>query len=293
METTAEGLAASLVADGPAETDGPLTPLNLITGILIRPRATFERLQEAPRNYWWLVFLIAILSAILVAAVTTSVTQRQFAAISETFTVPEGVELPDDFEMPTQSTGSTALSLGLTVGGRVGRMLIGYLISSLMIFAMGLVLGGKVSFKGIFPVAVWATLPLALRGVVQSVAMLVTGSTVISGLGGVLSNMESASMPLLYLFLTQIDVYLIWSLVLLGIGTAVTARLSRGKAAIAVLSVVLISASLLALGQVASSAASEMLGTNISLPGVTGSGPGGGIGGARPGGGPGGGRPGG
>jgi hypothetical protein len=132
----------------------------------------------------------------------------------------------------------TLVPLPVVLGA--ARVILAYLLGAFVVFGMSFVLGGKITFKQGFRLMVWSTLPLAIRRLVQAVVSLVTARMVAPGLSAVLTLRESFSLPLLTAILQHIDVYLIWSAVLLGIGTAVTARLSRGKAIAVVLTYLLI-----------------------------------------------------
>jgi hypothetical protein len=285
MDTASNQLAEPVVESAPVGTEEAprLSPLRVLTGILIRPRATFEKMYLAKRKYWWvvLVLMIAVTALLAYATVTAQRNRFQGAGFPEGFTPPAQGNLPEGFTPPTggetaqQSAGSSARSGSLTVvsilvttGTGVLRALLGYLMCAIVVFGVGLVMGGKGEFKQLFPVAAWSTLPLVLRKLVHAVVTLVAGKTVVAGLGGMLTWTESASLPLVYTLLGQFDFYLMWSLVLLGIGVAVTSKLSRGKSAVVVFVYLLIAAGLLLASSLATSALSDLLGTNLRLPGM-------------------------
>ncbi len=263
----------------------PLTPWTTLLGIVIRPRATFRRMREAKRRHWWLILVLSILIAALLAYANTTVRFRFFqaggfpgAAAGQTFQGGQGGQgfqggggqgfqsgTPQPGQTPqagqssqggqASQTGqrpttfrspiSTPVALLISVGLGTARTLLGYLICAVVLYGMGLVMGGQATFKQLFPVAAWATLPFVLRDLIHAVMTLVTGRVAIAGIAGVFSPQEAASLAGLYSILSQFDVFLLWSMVLLGVGVAVTAKLSIGKSIVVVLTYAVISAGLL------------------------------------------------
>jgi hypothetical protein len=255
-----------------------LSPLHALRGTLFRPRATFETMRNARRTHWWLVLVLMLAATTLLSYATVTVRMNMFrgAAFPEGFTppaqaqLPEGMEMPEGTEMPSTGASSSMVSILLPAATGVAGAFFGYLVSSVVIFGMSLVMGGKAEFKQIFPVAVWATLPLVVRKLVHATVTLVTGKTIVEGFSGVLTMAEAASVPFLYVLLGQFDVYLVWSLLLLGIGTGVTSKLSRGKSTVVVLTYLAVAVGLLLASNWANSALADLFGTNLGMPGMMG-----------------------
>jgi hypothetical protein len=247
------------------DTEAKLSPFRILTGILIRPRATFEKLREAKRGYWWVVFALAVLAAFVLALASTAAQKSTIQAMIPSESV-EGVEMPANMAQ----TATTFAFVGATISG-IFSALFGYLLLTLIVFGAGLILGGKATFKQVFTVSVWTTLPYVVRSLVQAIASLVTGAAPTSGLSGVLTTAESMSMPILAAILTRIDVYMVWSLVLLVIGVGVVYRLSKGKTFLVVAIYVVVTLVLV----IASTALLSSIGNVLGV-GGTGGGPGGG-----------------
>jgi hypothetical protein len=100
--------------------------------------------------------------------------------------------------------------------------------------------GGKTSFRQLWPLVVWAGLPYALRGLLQSAYILATGQLIanpgLSGLArpesvaaGALAASPGPGQLALAAFLGQVDLFLVWKLALLAGGVVAAARLSRRK----------------------------------------------------------------
>lgn len=212
----------------------PLNVLNVLIGILIRPSATFKSLREMRQSYWWLAFLITVAALLLYTAVSASVTSRMMPS----FTPPAGaITAGDTISAAPQvaQPSSSFIMVVIPLAAGIGTILLGYAFRSLVAFGASLVMGGHSTFKQTFRMAVWTTLPLAIRHLIQSIAVTATQGRIISGLSGVMTMLETRNLPFLSTLLGQIDFYTVWSLVLLGIGISVTTRLGKGKSAIAVL----------------------------------------------------------
>ena len=85
-------------------------------------------------------------------------------------------------------------------------------------------------------VVAWASLPFAVRDILRIIFMLAAGHAIVSpGLSGFTSTPGFVSQ-----LLTRLDIFLIWQVVLLIIGFALTDGLSRGKAVTGVLVVIVL-----------------------------------------------------
>ena len=85
-------------------------------------------------------------------------------------------------------------------------------------------------------IVAWASLPFAVRDILRIIFMLAAGHAIVSpGLSGFTSTPGFVTQ-----LLTRVDIFLIWHIVLLVIGFALTDGLPRGKAVTGVLVVVLL-----------------------------------------------------
>lgn len=240
----------------------------LLAGVIIRPRQTFVSLRESRRGYWWVVFVITILALALLTYSTTSIQMKA----RQNLMPPEGMEIP---EGATAGSASMLLVLFMALAGGILGTLVKYLLGTSLIFALGFVFGGKASFKQMFRVVVWSTLPIVIRYLVQAFASLATGSPPVAGLSAAMTPMESMNLPVLSSLLGAVDIYLIWSMILLGIGISAITRLSKGKTALIVVLYVLIAAAALIGLTWAGQAINNLLGNSTGGGAGGGPGPGG------------------
>lgn len=230
-ENTTENMTAAETAIA-----RPLSPLGALVGVLARPRRTFERMREAERGHWWLLFVLAFVALVLLTLVTVPIEAEAARAALEA--QQEQLEdLPPEqlqqFEQ-TQELFTSQAMLG-AIGAATGTvgLLINYAVRAGLLFLLGLALGGRAAFRQVWRMAVWTTLPDVLRSLLQAVAVLVTGGLPATGLTAAFTGAELAEMsPLLVTLLQRIDLFTIWGLVLIGVGMIATTRFSRAKGAV-------------------------------------------------------------
>jgi len=128
--------------------------------------------------------------------------------------------------------GATMGTLGTVISAGLSTLntLLGYLFRGVLVLVIGLAFGGRASFKQVFRMGVWTTLPFVIRNAVQLVSTAITGNIRTSGLAGLAFNAGEVSRVMVTI-LNQLDIYLLWSLVLLGVGVAATTQLGRLKSA--------------------------------------------------------------
>jgi hypothetical protein len=260
--THSEGGNTSTAA---AENEIALSPLGTLTGVVMHPRATFEKMRQAERGHWWLVFVITVLAVILLAVATTTAQSRMMQG----FTPPQGAGTAGGATTSVAGANATSgilrVALALTTG--IVGAIAGYLLQTVVVLGLGLVLGGKATFRQIFRMAAWTTLPVAVRKLIQAITSLVAGATPASGLSAALTLQEASSMPMLNTLLSNIDIYMVWSMILLGIGVAVTSKLSKGKSAVAVVVYAVIALGALLALNAAGNTISGLLGVRLGMGG--------------------------
>lgn len=188
-----------------------------------------------------LVTLLSVLPVLASAPFAASQAQEAMREVLESQQGGMGRLTP---EMEQQALASSANPLLITVLPaiqRVASVWIGWLIWAGGLSLLSALTGGKTSFRPLWPLVVWAWLPFALRGLLQSAYILATGTLIenpgLSGLvlpqehpAGVLAAPPGPGLLALKSFLGQIDLFLFWNLALLAIGLAVASRLTRRKA---------------------------------------------------------------
>ena len=204
---------------------------------------------HAQRGWGAIAVLVTLLAALpVVAAAPLASSQAQELMRQALESQPGGMgQLSPEMEQQALASGANPLLITvLPALQRVASVWIGWLLWAGGLSLLSAMTGGKTSFRPLWPVVVWAWLPYALRGLLQSAFILVTGTLIANpGLSGLVLPQETATGLLaappgpgvlaLKSFLTQIDLFLFWNLALLVIGLVVASRLTRRKAMLAVL----------------------------------------------------------
>jgi hypothetical protein len=231
-----------------SETEFPTQRKNffsLLWGIIRQPKATFEYLRGAGGRQWLWLALIAILLTIAPITASAPITARTAReALEAQFDAQEerGQALTPEMRQQASQISTNPLFTVVFPGilGVVG-LVVSWLVWSGALHLLSVMVGGDSHFRAMFKMAVWAGLPLILRGVLQTVFILVTGETISNpGLSGLVAQERpvseiilqppSAGTLAIQSFLSQIDLFFIWYMVLLVIGVRVMARFSLRKA---------------------------------------------------------------
>jgi hypothetical protein len=193
--------------------------------------------------------IVTVLSILPVLASAPFAASQAQEAMRQTLENQQGAMGRLTPEMEQRALASSANPLLITVlpaVQRIASVWAGWLLWAGGLSLLSAMTGGKTSFRPLWPLVVWAWLPYALRGLLQSAFILATGTLIenpgLSGLvlpdqtaAGILAAPPGAGLLALKSFLAQIDLFLFWNLALLAIGLAVASRLTRRKAALVVL----------------------------------------------------------
>jgi len=200
---------------------------------LIRPGKTLPEIARLDRPAWLLPLLILTLLTIVNVLVAGPLRQ-QLALNTET-------ELPSSFEymtpeqqeqyMQAQQSGNGPATTILfpAIGSLFGLWMGWFLLGSIVHLTLTL-FGSRSSNTTAYNITAWASLPFAIRHIVQIVAMLATKQLINSpGISGFIA--ADAGQVFLYIqtLLRMVDFYLIWQIVLLTLGATATSGLTRRK----------------------------------------------------------------
>ena len=207
--------------------------------MLFRPRRGFQEMASESRATWLTPMLLLSITAILVVIVAGYLRSR--AAMMGEIPLPPDwefwtPEMQNNYMQAQQATqGPVFLYIMPMVGSLTGLWLGWLLLAALLHFGSTL-LGGRGSMQSALNIVAWASLPFAVRDILRIIFMLAAGHAIVSpGLSGFTSTPGFVTQ-----LLTRVDIFLIWHIVLLVIGFALTDGLPRGKAVTGVLVVVLL-----------------------------------------------------
>jgi hypothetical protein len=219
-----------------------LTQWQRVTNTFTAPSTTFEDIKRGNKS-WWLPFvIIAIVGYILFAAV--------FFKIGMTNVVDNQIRLdPKASERmanatPEQREMGSKISLYITEGVFIANpalVLAGVALLSLGLWAtINFVFGGKATYGSIFTVWIFATLPTIVKTLLGVLVIFAGAAPETFNIKNFAPTNAAAFLnPLeankvLYTLASSLDVVTIWTLVLLGMGTAIVAGVKRTSGYIAV-----------------------------------------------------------
>lgn len=207
-----------------------------LAGALFSPQKTFTAIRERPT---WLVALLVLVVLSLVSSILLTQKMDMEEVVREAVAqrgrqiseeqIEQGIELQEKF-------GTL-----FAVAGSVIFLPAGYLLITLIFWVVFKLLGGDFPFKtgfattvhGLLPggVAALLSLPVILSRAEFSFADVQSGSVLASNLGALAPEESGQTLRVL---LSSLDVFTIWSVILLAIGFAVVAKVSRTTAGVTV-----------------------------------------------------------
>ncbi len=219
----------------PAQQRG-LSEVERVVDTFVAPTKTFADILRSAR--WWLPFVLLV----LVTLGTTAVVERQvgFERVAENqiHQSPKQAERYD--AAPPDQKATQIHSMGKAYRyssyGSFVFILIFVAIMALLYWAsFNFGLGAATTFGQMFAVIMYASLPRLLTGLLTIVTLLFGGNAESYDLKNPVGTNPAYFMPdgapWLKAALSFFDVIGIWQLVLMVIGTAIVAKVSRGKAA--------------------------------------------------------------
>jgi hypothetical protein len=195
-----------------------------IAGIFVSPAETFHAVESKPS--WWLPFVIIIIIAIGLQLWLMDITMKDQISVLE-----QRIDNPQQLEIIKARMQGPAKYLGL-IAAPIVILIIWVITAALLILASNPILGGQASFGQIFGVVAWSSLVSSLGGILKSVLIFIQGTSqgVSTSLAAVLPVPPRGETPsVLYALLSKLDPFMIWQVILWGIGLAVVAKIDSKK----------------------------------------------------------------
>ena len=219
-----------------------LTQMQRVTNIFTAPSKTFEDIKQGHKS-WWLPFVIfVIVGYIFFAAVSTKIGMQQVVDNQIHMNPAQEEKLAQ--APPEQREMTAKVSLYITEGVFIANPL--FLLGGLALMSLGLLgtinfgFGGKAKFGSVFTVWMYAALPSLIKTIL-GIIVIYAGTAPESfniknfaptNLGAFLNPMDTNRA--LYSLASSIDIITVWTLVLLGMGTAIVAGVKRSSGYISV-----------------------------------------------------------
>lgn len=210
-----------------------LSLVQRLTGVITNPKKTFEDINEKPKVVGALI-IVVIMQLISTIIIMPKLIDSSLIILKK---------------MPNYSPGMEGVTKAAVIGGGIfGAILtpiIVWLIISGLLKLFTTFTGDDGNFKNIFTVNIFAYLPVVIGGYVKAVILYSINpeniSNVQTSLALLLPTPDSPTKPgALFTFLSAMDVFSIWNLILLTIGSAVVFKISNKKAGFMVFGIFLI-----------------------------------------------------
>lgn len=212
-----------------------LTQWQRVSNTFTAPSKTFEDIKHGHRSWWAPFILYAVVGYILFAAVATKIGMQQ--VVDNQIRMDPKTEERMAQATPEQREAGAKISLKITEGVFIASPLM--LLAAAALLSLGLWgtinfgFGGKATYGSVFSVWMYASLPSVIKsllGIIVIYAGMAPESFNIknfapTNLGAFLNPVETNKA--LYALATSLDAVTIWTLVLLGIGTATVAGVKR------------------------------------------------------------------
>ena len=191
------------------------------------------------RATWLTPMLLLSITALLVVLVSGYLKTR--AAMMGEVTMPPDwqwwtPEMQNNYMQAQQATQGKTFMYVIPLVGAWTSLWLGWVLMAGLLHLGSTLLGGRGSMQGALNTVAWASLPFAIRDILRVIYMLSAGHAIGSpGLSGFATS--AGFLPQL---LARLDIFVLWYVILLIIGFAIADGLSRGKAILNVVLVMLL-----------------------------------------------------
>lgn len=215
-----------------------------VSEVFLRPATAFRRINSQTTSTW--LTPLVILSVVVLINVLVGGKLKSQAAMMGEITYPPDFqyyspEQQAQYMQAIQSTQGPVFTYVLPAISSLLGVWFGWLILGGIVHLVTTLLGGRGSTILSMNIVAWASLPLAVREVIQIIYMLATKKLIVNpGLSGFSPANASGLVLFLVLLLGIIDIYLIWQIILVILGVRIATKLSTTKAVFGVIISVLV-----------------------------------------------------
>jgi hypothetical protein len=220
-----------------------LSQMQRVVNAFVAPSKTFNDIRDHSRS-WWLPFVIyVVIGYAFFGVVNSKIGMRQLFEnqIQQDAKAQERMAS----QTPEQREMAEKIAVGITEGVFIANPLL--LLGGIALLSLGLwgtinfVFGGKAKYGHVFAVWMFATLPGLIKPILGSIVILMgvapeafnIKNYAPTNLAALMLNPAETNKAL-YALASSLDVVTIWTLVLLGMGTAIVAGVKRGSGYMAV-----------------------------------------------------------
>jgi len=214
-----------------------MTPIAIAIAMIDRPVQAMREAAARPRS-WWLPALLLLIGLATFTLVTadaqislanersSQMLERMTASMSE-----EQAQMVREASRPL-SRSSYILS---ALGGGLVTMALGWVARGALVHFGSMVFGGISTWGATFATALWSMVPFFVRDLLLTALFLVQGHlpqqmglAFLASSGDWMRDSSSVAVA----FLSNVDPFALWHLVLLTLAISASTRLGRGKGAL-------------------------------------------------------------
>lgn len=217
---------------------------NLVPDIFFHPSRAFTKITAYIKPVW--LTPILILSTVVFMNVLASGSIKNQLALSGDITYPPDFqyytpEQQAQYMQAVQSTQGPVFTYVLPAISSLLGVWFSWLILGGALHLVTTLVGGRGSTAISINIVAWASLPLALREIIQFLYMLSSHKIINNpGLSGFSPVGDSGWSLLISLTLRLIDIYLIWQVLLLIVGVRISTGLNLTKSMLSVVGTILL-----------------------------------------------------
>lgn len=222
----------------PAQEPATKNAFQRIAGVFFAPAETFADIARRPD------ILVPLLVILVIGYVTTFMVMPHLDWDAVVAQQAEMVKKQNpnvsDADIAQMGKFTTAIA---KVSGYLAPVfvLIGYAIVALVVWGACRLMGGAGDFKQALSTTLYAHFPRVILGIVMAVVIMARGTVDPSTMATVVKSnpaflVDMREQPVLFALLSSIELFQIWTIVLLVIGFAMLTKLSRAKTAAIIIS---------------------------------------------------------
>lgn len=210
--------------------------------ILIKPRKTLAEIAEKEYAVWIAPLVVLMVSALILVLVSSPFIGQS----SQNGSQPEmfqyySPEQQQQYEDAVNMGASPVVTIVFPLAGKFLGIWVGWVLLGSILHLSLTMNGSRSSIRSALNVVAWSSVPFILRDLVQIIAILATKQLILQpGLSGFIAEGTTGFNSFLVALLAFVDIYLIWQIVLIGLGAMKISGLKAGKAWLATMIAVII-----------------------------------------------------
>lgn len=205
--------------------------------ILFKPRKTLSEIAEKEHAIWIAPLVAFMVTALILVLVSSPMVGQSSQVISQP-------EMFDNYSPEQQQQYQDAVNMGASpvvtvvfpLAGKFLGIWVGWILLGSILHLSLTLNGSRSSNRSALNIVAWSSVPFLIRDIVQIIAIIATKQLILQpGLSGFVAEGATGFSSFLAAFLAFFDLYLIWQIVLVGIGAMKISGLKATKAWLATL----------------------------------------------------------